>query len=291
MAVTAALYELLRIPVNRLVPKYMRPALTRLYMRTFADAIVISFPKCGRTWLRIMLGEYFRLHFSLPEIELLELHRLSWKYPQVPEVWFSHDDDPQLKFPEQLSSRKDLYRSSRIVFLARDPRDVVVSLFFHKSYRSNTFEGTLHDYVRQRCGSIETAVKFFNLWISQQHIPDDFHLMRYEDMHANPKGEMRRLLNFLGISEPSQVYIDKAIEFGRFENMKNMEVNGVIDNDRIRTPPGSHHHAFKTREGIIGGYRKHLGEKDVQYLDYYVNNHLDYRYGYCRSENNEHIQI
>ena len=30
-----------------------------------SDVIVISFPKCGRTWLRVLLGEIIRKHFNI----------------------------------------------------------------------------------------------------------------------------------------------------------------------------------------------------------------------------------
>jgi hypothetical protein len=65
------------------------------------DAYLISFPKCGRTWLRLMIGNIFARHFSFdhPEIQrkMLKLEPLAELNPAVPRVWVTHDDEPHLK--------------------------------------------------------------------------------------------------------------------------------------------------------------------------------------------------
>ena len=223
------------------------------------------------------------LHFRLPEVELLEIHRLGLKYSPVPLVWLSHDDEPHRKAPGDLVESKVSYRHNRIVFLARDPRDVAVSMFYHKLHRSHDFNGSIHDYLHQKRGGIEVIIKFFNLWIAQQHIPRDFLLIRYEDIHADPTGVLRNLLKFIGIAEPLAEFIEKAVELGRFQSMRDMEEKNVLKNRRLSTSPGNPMEAFKTREGVVGGYRKHLSKEDADYLDNYVNLHLDPRFGY-RSE-------
>lgn len=273
-------YYVLRSAGRWLVPKPLRPALINEFMRYWADAIIISFPKCGRTWIAVMLGEYLRLHFKLPEVELLEIHRLGLKYNQVPLVWFSHDDQPQRKTPEELTKSKIYYRNSRIVFLVRDPRDVAVSMFFHKLHRSRDFNGSIHDYLHQPRGGIEVIVTFFNLWIAQQHIPKDFLLIHYRDIHADPAGVLCNLLKFIDIAAPVPEFVEKAVELGRFQSMRDMEEKNVLRNRRLSTPPGSPKEAFKTREGIIGGYRQHLSMEDIEFIDNYVNHHLDPRFGY-----------
>ena len=68
---------------------------------------LVSFPKCGRTWLRVMIGRAFQLHFGLPaDADLVELHRLAELDPRVPCVVATHDDDAQWKAPEDGRGRQ-----------------------------------------------------------------------------------------------------------------------------------------------------------------------------------------
>ena len=51
------------------------------------DVFIISFPKSGRTWLRLLLGKLFALHFKLEiteELDLLLFEKLASICPDLP---------------------------------------------------------------------------------------------------------------------------------------------------------------------------------------------------------------
>ena len=57
-----------------------------------------SFPRSGRTWLRLMLGKTFALHFGLENVDLFELDEMAATHPEVPSIVVTHDDSPHTKF-------------------------------------------------------------------------------------------------------------------------------------------------------------------------------------------------
>ena len=91
-----------RVLIHNLIPKTLKRSLKRAVISNLSDAIIISFPKCGRTWLRFLLGEIFKKNFRLKSVESIEINRLSDENENVPRLYFSHDDNPHKKKPKEL---------------------------------------------------------------------------------------------------------------------------------------------------------------------------------------------
>ena len=84
------------------------------YRRMRTDVYLVSFPKCGRTWLRVMIGRVLQLQYDLPpDADLVELHRLAELDARVPCIVATHDDEAQWKPPEAVEVDKSRYRGSR----------------------------------------------------------------------------------------------------------------------------------------------------------------------------------
>jgi Sulfotransferase domain len=47
-----------------------------------------------------------------------------------------------------LETDKSRYRGTKVLYLIRDPRDVVVSCFFQATRRKKLFRGTLSEFIR-----------------------------------------------------------------------------------------------------------------------------------------------
>src|SRR5688572_17508542 len=107
------------------------------YRRLRTDVYLVSFPTCGRTWLRVMLGR---------------VHRRAERDPGVSCSVATHDDDAQWKAPEDVDIDKSRYRGTRVVLLVRDPRDVIVSLYHQRRGRHGGYGGTLAEFLHERVG-------------------------------------------------------------------------------------------------------------------------------------------
>ena len=57
-----------------------------------ADCVIISYGKSGRTWLRVMLSRFYQLKYNLPENSLIGLDNLHTINPDIPWIFFTHDN-------------------------------------------------------------------------------------------------------------------------------------------------------------------------------------------------------
>ena len=94
-----------------------------------------------------------------------------------------------------------LFPGAKIILLLRDPRDVILSCFRNRftmnaaMYRLLSLDAATH-YYDAVMGSAETA---------RQRVPLALHVLRYEDLVADPRGESAGLLAFLGLARDDGV--------------------------------------------------------------------------------------
>jgi len=227
---------------------------------------LLSYPKCGRTWLRLMMGKALvdELGLACDPMELGQLHRLSRR---VPRIRITHDDLPQLKRPEAVERDKTRYARKRVIFLVRDPRDTLISYYFQASLRRGRFSGTPSEFLRHPIGALDTIIAYYNAWADNRHVPRTFCMMRYEDLHRDPIGEVSRALHVVGLV-PARSVIEAAVEFSRFDNMRKLEREGTLGaHDRMRPADAGVVESYKTRKGKIGGFRDYLSPEDVGYMN------------------------
>lgn len=255
--------------------------LLRWYHDSSIDAYLLSFPKCGRTWLRVMLERAFMLHFGLEKVTSLESNVLLGNPgPHMPTIKIIHDDHPQFKTPAELTPDKKTYQGVKVILLIRDLRDALVSNYFQATKRRNAFTGDLSTFIRHERGSTDTFIRFYNIWAANRHVPADFLFVRYEDMHADVERELRRVLEFIGLQVAEET-IRAAIDYGRFEHMHKMETNGLLQSTgRLRPKNKDDRESFKTRQGKVGGFVEYLSEADIAYLNEKMRTQLSSYYGY-----------
>jgi hypothetical protein len=247
---------------------------------------LVSFPKCGRTWLRLLIGRSFQVGFQMHGINPFELHEFGKHHLGIPLVKVFHDDRPLWKTPEELKSSKTVFKDKRVIFLVRDPRDVVVSGYFERKKRVHIYsdkpryEGTLSSYLHEPVGSIDTIIRYYKIWDKNRHIPEAFLLLRYEDMHENTERELRRVLDFLGLSNMSDQVIQEAVRYASFENMHDMEKQDALETFRLRPGALEDRESFKTRKGKVGGYMEYLSPEEILYLNEKLSKDLNKLYGY-----------
>jgi hypothetical protein len=244
------------------------------------SAFVVSFPKCGRTWLLVMIGHYVVNRYGLPQDDLLNLGDFHKTVPELPPIQFKHDDKPDRRAAEELIATKAAYKKHKVIFLVRDPRDVLVSKYYSLKYREDTYSGSLSEFIREPRGSLSSIVRYYNIWFDQRNVPNKFLLLRYEDLHAHADQKLAEVLRFLGIREVSEDHVQGAVHFGRFENMRVYEDERRFNRPMLwPTRPGEFR-SYKTRKGTVGDYRNELSEDDIRYVDDYLRQHLHRAFGY-----------
>lgn len=247
----------------------------RRWRRWRADVHIVSYPKCGRTWLVLLIAKSLEGHYGIRRSNPLRLRDYHSWLRGIPYMHPHHDGGPEFLLPEEIERDKSAYRSSRVIFMVRDPRDVFVSSYFQKTKRNYDYEGSLADYLQERRGGIESIVMFYNIWAQNRDVPRDFLLVRYEDLHADTAGQLRRVLEFIGIPDVSDPVIRDAVAFCTFDNMRSLEAGNALGTSALSARDASDEETFKTRRGRIGGYVDYLDAASMERLNTYIDGNLD----------------
>lgn len=251
------------------------------------DAIAISIPNSGRTWIRIFLAAYFCARYEHP----FSLDPDGYGDERIPRVIYTHDlyeHYTKTRWWDRLRSkylvpRREVERA-RILLLARDPRDAFVSHYHELTRRT---EETAEEVKKQSLGEmlcdpihgLRLMVRTMNAWMAEFGQRRNCTLLRYEDLHAAPAEQFRRVLNGVGEHEALQPHFDAAVEFSQFGNMKKMEASRAYDPKLLQPGDVNDPESYKVRRGKVGGFREYLDPAAIEYADRAIAN-LDARFGY-----------
>jgi hypothetical protein len=132
-------------------------------------------------------------------------------------------------FPFSTELHTDKY--SKVIYLARDGRDVAVSYYFHlKKLGKISEEMSFEDYIaRFNQGTLNKFLswsKHVESWLD--HAPRDFLLFRYEDIKRDPEQKLRQVLQFAGL-EVDEKKVIQAVQASRFSNMQKQEQQASLE--------------------------------------------------------------
>lgn len=229
---------------------------------------IISYPKSGRTWLRVLLGKILCDHFDIDEKWLLNTYKVT-RLAKVLSTKFTHDNSELKKEIawHELTTDKTRYRKKKVVLIIRDPKDLIVSSYFHATKRIHKFSKSLPEFIRSPKYGIRKIMNFYKIWYDQQTIPKDFLLIRYEEMHQDTVACIRSVLEFIETTNIPEQVINNAIEFCQFENMKQLERSGEFKSKVIQPTDPMDNESYKVRRGKVGGYRDYLSQEDIDFID------------------------
>lgn len=277
--------------VAAVLPGSKLPARVQGLLDSMAGGVaIVAYPKCGRTWLRLMIGRALSQHFELTDVDPFDLDTMAERDRRVPRIQISSDGSAEPRTPAELPRSKKRYRSKHVILLVRDPRDVVVSWFFQLTKRARGSAAVLGDlvvpddlasFLRWDRWSLQTIVAFYNNWHSQTDVPADrVCLVRYEDLRRAPEVELRRIFVFMGLGNVSEAAVQEAVDYARFDNMKKLESVGGFSSRALQPGDTADPESFKVRRGVVGGYRDYFDAADIEYLDGYIAANLAPGYGY-----------
>ena len=184
---------------------------------------------------------------------------------------YTHDGSGHSKtgHVEELQPASEAFAGKTIVFLYRDPRDTVVSGYFQTAKRLGGYEGTISDFIRDPRHGIEKIVRFNMEWLARGADLGKFHAITYEDLKVDTAGALSAIVGFVGAVRGTEE-IATAVDEASFEKMKARERSGELGEryGKAMLPANSRDpDSYKVREGIVGGFRKHLSDDDIAFCD------------------------
>ena len=212
------------------------------------------------------------------------------KNPNVPVLFFTHDN--YLKDYAGHDRKAELYGKSRVVLLVRDPRDTAVSQFFQWKHRIVPRKKVLNNYplgdvdlygfITSEQSGIPKIIEFMNAWAAETGRMQDLLVVKYEDLRADTKGELARVLNFFG-QQPTEEELDDAVSFASVDNMRRMErenAGKATAHRSLKPADANDPSSFKVRRAKVGGWRDYVTEEQSDAIDRMVKEKLDPVFGY-----------
>ena len=253
----------------------------RLYKN--ADVLIFSVAKSGRTWLRVLQNKYLSLLYNIP-FGIDNLHESNIEIPFLffnHEYWLHYSEDSWWDYlrGEHICPDKTLNRK-KVILLYRDPRDVVVSLYFQKTKRSNNKIVTeISHFIENEKYGINGIIQVMNIWRERLRNHPHTLWISYEDLQTDTYKELERTIKFLNLKDLNSDMIHEAIAFADFKNMQKMEKEQTFDNSILLPGNILDIDSFKVRKGKVGDYINYFDKPDIEYLNQALKS-LDNFYGY-----------
>lgn len=224
---------------------------------------LVSYPKSGNTWLRILLTNYWRnaeypaainylepilpaglrqffeLYTALDSTELTD-EEIDCYRPAVYRRLVINRDTPQLlkvhDAYQRLADGQPLFPTdvtAGVIYIIRNPLAVAPSLAAHMGYSVDRAIAAMNDETYALCAADRSATQLrqrlfswsghVNSWTTVRTVRCC--VIRYEDMCAKPLETFGRVLHFL--HEPlDQQRLRKAVAFSAFEQLQTQEILG-----------------------------------------------------------------
>jgi len=216
------------------------------------DTFLVSYPKSGNTWTRFLVANlvhkdgpvtFANIESIVPD-NVKNTRRELQRIPR-PRIVKSHEYfDPRYK---------------KVIYIVRDPRDIVVSYYHYHLKTRVIADGYPMDlYVTRFLADEVDAYASWkdnvSTWLATRESDPSFLMLRYEDMFLQPVVEMQKIANFLNI-ERTVAELNAAIENSSADRMREMETKQA--NEWVNTKKTRKDIPF-VRTAVAGGWKKSL---------------------------------
>lgn len=196
------------------------------------DAALASFPRSGNTWMRVLIAEllYGGSGESLAELDryVPDVHAP----PRARDVIAAEHHVVKTHFANVQTRQTLPFR--RVVYLVRDPRDVVLSHFRYQSQLGiyeGSFDRFLDDWLHGRRWPCSWREHVDSWTGTTGEAPSGVLVVRYEDLVADPRGELARVADHLAITA-DEATLERSVRAATVERMRDKERRGMRPAER-----------------------------------------------------------
>lgn len=184
------------------------------------DTFLVSYPKSGNTWTRFLIANLVRPH---EKVDFSNVHQII----PGPDV-VRHRDLLRTPRPRIIKSHQYFDpRYARVIYIVRDPRDVVLSEY-HAQRKSKRVDDhyPIEKFARRflvgETSDYASWGEHVASWLSTRYGQPGFLLLRYEDMLQDTARELSRIASFLDLN-PTSDLIEQAIGRSSVDKMRDLE--------------------------------------------------------------------
>ncbi|MBZ5679771.1 MAG: sulfotransferase domain-containing protein [Acidobacteriia bacterium] len=221
-----------------------------------SDIFTASYPRSGSTWLRFIL------------VELLAGQSSGFKGVNLlsPDVGEHSGAQALLPGNGRLIKTHELYRLSykKAIYLARDPRDVMLSEYAYEKALGVIDEGLdafLDAFLRKGVNPFGLWTDHVNTWLDAAEANQcELLIVRFEDMRRDTVPCLKQMMEFLNFPVDDSA-IRKAVEGNSLEQMKAKE--------KV-TPQRASAKGRFVGSGSVAGWKDKLTASQLQRIDQYA---------------------
>jgi len=182
------------------------------------------------------------------------------EYIEYSHSGFGYLKDRKPRHNFDIGKRLKEYSNKKIIYMTRDPRDILVSYYYHIKFRvKKDYFDSISDYLRDDYYGAIPLKRFIIMW---KDLLPNLHAFSfdYSDMHKVPEKTMGRLLDYMSLFYSYN--LKGAIKESTFKQMREAELRGELEGSDVND-----WRSFKVRVGEVGNYKKELSKKDINYLN------------------------
>ncbi len=234
-----------------------------------ADSFLASFPKSGRTWLRFMISNYLNEAYGLGRtIDLQNTFAFAPNFDLSRKRGLpAFDGNPSAAglpavFVTHLSHDASLFGDAPVIFLLRDPREVMVSGYHHAVRHKKNFSGGVSDFIDRGDYGLRAYIGYHNAWAAALRSDRDL-VLTYRELSDDAGATLQKIIARRGWRMDAES-VAKAVELSAFERMRQAEAEtGIPDHDYDRSDEDSR----RMRRGEAGAFREDLTDAEIDQIN------------------------
>ncbi|XP_074844907.1 amine sulfotransferase-like [Carettochelys insculpta] len=225
-----------------------------------SDVFVVTYPKSGTAWTQNILSLIYHEGHRDGTENMVTKIRVPWLEYNLDKMDYVNRPSPRLfstHLPYHLIPRDLKSKRAKVIYVARNPKDVMVSYFhfFKLIYTTEQIPEFNVFLERFLAGAVLPCswLDYVGDWYNHR---DEFNILfiTYEEMKKDLRGSVLKICKFLGKQLDEKV-LDTVVEMATFENMKtDCRANYVqMEHDQ---PKQDNVHFL--RKGTIGDWKNTL---------------------------------
>ncbi|XP_009617518.1 cytosolic sulfotransferase 5-like [Nicotiana tomentosiformis] len=242
------------------------------------DVILASFPKTGTTWLKSLLfsiiyrssKESLVNHNPHELVPTLEVQVFGRTGPSP--IAIDNIDSRRLfstHIPYQLIGKTLDSSDCRVVYITRNPKDTLVSMWHFTNKWKNVEDGPwpIEEAIEKFCAGIFPGGPYYDhvtgFKAASLEKPENIFFITYEELFTDTNTHVKRLGEFLGCPFDKEEEVEEVVKSCSFDILSSHEVNKSEDFPSWFQVP---YNSF-FRQGVVGDHKNYLNAMTIERID------------------------
>ena len=259
------------------------------------NIFLASYPKSGNTWLRSIIGNFYKSgkDFSLNDLKSIPLLSIKKHFDEFENKIYTENNELHFDWVSQniiqcqnlLNTKSDhlnIFKTHSVrhkkftnesvnagfIYIVRDPRDIVISF---KNFTGKDYDEIINELLFEKklmigSNGIQELLSTWELnvqsWLNYSTVPRL--IIKYEDLQLKPKSIVLKIRDFLNKIHKLKLNlndhdIDQIIENTSFNNLKKLE-------DRSGFDEATKHSKF-FRSGTSNQWKDILSKSQIKLIE------------------------